>query len=114
MLSQQSLLKTAHAIRAGYIRSTASTFKRSLTSTSGRLNAPPPQQQPEPSAYRQGMANYKTFAKPFSKVFLGAVLTYQLIYWTWLKLETDESMLEKNEEMTALEQKARELAAAQK
>lgn len=42
------------------------------------------------------MANYKTFAKPFSKVFLGAVLTYQLLYWTWLKLETDESKLEKN------------------
>jgi hypothetical protein len=42
------------------------------------------------------MSNYKTFAGAFGKVFLGAVLTYQIIYWTWLKLETDESMLEKN------------------
>lgn len=81
------------------------------------------------------MNNYKTFAVPFSKVFLGAVLTYQIIYWTWLKLETDESKFEKNgtvsyfgdrflcsfiltacllEEMASLEKKARELAAAQK
>lgn len=42
------------------------------------------------------MANYKTFMGAFGKVFLGAVLTYQIIYWTWLKLETDESRLEKN------------------
>lgn len=42
------------------------------------------------------MSNYKTFTGAFAKVFLGAVLTYQIIYWTWLKLETDESRLEKN------------------
>jgi hypothetical protein len=42
------------------------------------------------------MSNYKTFMGAFGKVFLGAVLTYQIIYWTWLKLETDESRVEKN------------------
>ncbi|KAJ5449751.1 uncharacterized protein N7458_006200, partial [Penicillium daleae] len=83
--------------------------RRSLTSTTARLNA-----AEQPSAYRQGMSNYKTFTGAFAKVFLGAVLTYQIIYWTWLKLETDESRLEKNEEMASLEKKARELAAAQK
>jgi hypothetical protein len=46
------------------------------------------------------MNNYKTFAVPFSKVFLGAVLTYQIIYWTWLKLETDEIKFEKNGTLT--------------
>ncbi|EPS26003.1 hypothetical protein POX_c04378 [Penicillium oxalicum] len=91
------------------IRLASATSKRSLASTTSRFNA-----AQQPSAYRQGMANYKTFAKPFSKVFLGAVLTYQLLYWTWLKLETDESKLEKNEEMSSLEKKARELAGAQK
>jgi hypothetical protein len=78
------------------------------------------------------MARYKTFAGPFGKVFLGAVLVYQVIYWTWLKLETDESKLEKNgmysfcygaqiacadlttEEMSTLEKKARELAGSKK
>ncbi|KAJ5166568.1 uncharacterized protein N7482_005349 [Penicillium canariense] len=83
--------------------------RRSLASTAAQLDS-----APQPSSYRQGMSNYKTFARPFGKVFLGAVLTYQIIYWTWLKLETDESKLEKNEEMTILEKKARELAAAQK
>lgn len=42
------------------------------------------------------MARYKTFAGPFGKVFLGAVFVYQVIYWSWLKLEMDESKLEKN------------------
>jgi len=42
------------------------------------------------------MAKYKTFMGPFGKVFLGAVFVYQVIYWTWLKLEMDESKLEKN------------------
>lgn len=42
------------------------------------------------------MNAYKAFAVPFGKVFLGAVLTYQIIYWIWVKLETDEVKLEKN------------------
>lgn len=42
------------------------------------------------------MSKYKAFTGPFGKVFLGAVLTYQIIYWCWLKLEMDESKLEKN------------------
>jgi len=42
------------------------------------------------------ISKYKTFTGPFGKVFLGAVLTYQIIYWCWLKLEMDESKLEKN------------------
>jgi hypothetical protein len=42
------------------------------------------------------MGRYKLFASPFAKVFLGAIFTYQVIYWTWLKLEMDESKFEKN------------------
>lgn len=42
------------------------------------------------------LARYRTFAVPFGKVFLGSVFVYQVIYWTWLKLEMDESKLEKN------------------
>lgn len=55
------------------------------------------------------MSRYKTFVSPFAKVFLGAIFTYQVIYWTWLKLETDESKVEKNEEVAVLEKQAREL-----
>jgi hypothetical protein len=37
------------------------------------------------------MFRYKLFASPFAKVFLGAVFTYQVIYWTWVKLEMEET-----------------------
>lgn len=36
------------------------------------------------------MGFYKSFGRPVAKVFLGAVFTYQLAYWIWVKLETDE------------------------
>ncbi|OJJ88881.1 uncharacterized protein ASPGLDRAFT_116650 [Aspergillus glaucus CBS 516.65] len=60
------------------------------------------------------MSRYKTFVSPFAKVFLGAIFTYQVIYWTWLKLETDEIKVEKNKEVAALEKKARELTSTAK
>ena len=41
-------------------------------------------------------SRYKIFVGPFTKVFLGAIFTYQVIYWTWLKLEMDEAKVEKN------------------
>ncbi|KAJ5577825.1 uncharacterized protein N7459_006789 [Penicillium hispanicum] len=83
--------------------------RRLLSSTSATLNS-----SQNPSSYRQGINAYRTFAGPFGKVFLGAVFTYQVIYWTWVKLETDEDKLERNKEAATLEKKARELAAAQK
>jgi hypothetical protein len=48
------------------------------------------------------LAQYKTFASPFAKVFLGAIFTYQVIYWTWLKLEMDEFKFEKNRKLRSL------------
>ncbi|KAF7117225.1 hypothetical protein CNMCM5793_005981 [Aspergillus hiratsukae] len=87
----------------------ASSGRRTLTSTRPGFNA-----SKGSSAYRDGLAQYKTFASPFAKVFLGAIFTYQVIYWTWLKLEMDESKFEKNKEVAALEKKAKELTNAQK
>ena len=46
------------------------------------------------------IAAYRAFAAPFGKVFLGAVLTYQIIYWTWMKLETDEDRVERNGQLS--------------
>ncbi|KAL2004367.1 hypothetical protein VTN02DRAFT_2013 [Thermoascus thermophilus] len=65
------------------------------------------------NSVKEGLAAFKAFSRPFAKVFLGAVFTYQVIYWTWLKLEMDEAKLEKNKEIAALEKKARDLASAQ-
>lgn len=33
---------------------------------------------------------YKTFTRPVFKVLLTAVFTYQVFYWSWVKLEADE------------------------
>ncbi|KAJ5744066.1 hypothetical protein N7533_008936 [Penicillium manginii] len=108
MLVRQSAQRLAPTSRLGLGLATRVPTKRFLSSTPFLRNAE------KPSAYRESMSKYKTFMGPFGKVFLGAVLTYQIIYWSWLKLEMDESKLEKNEEMAGLEKKARELAAAQK
>ncbi|KAJ5180421.1 hypothetical protein N7492_003631 [Penicillium capsulatum] len=108
MLFRQSTRQLARSSRQ-LITARTAPAKRTWASTPALLNA-----TQNPSSYRQGMNAYKAFAGPFAKVFLGAVLTYQIIYWIWVKLETDEVKLEKNEEMGILEQKARALAAAQK
>jgi len=41
-------------------------------------------------------AFYQSFGRPVAKVFLGALLTYQAIYWSWLKLESLEIKEDKN------------------
>ncbi len=38
---------------------------------------------------------YRTFTRPIAKTLLIAVFTYQLAYWTWVKLETDEIRAER-------------------
>ncbi|KFH46266.1 hypothetical protein ACRE_029370 [Hapsidospora chrysogenum ATCC 11550] len=51
---------------------------------------------------------YKTFTRPVAKVLLMAVLTYQLIYWSWVKLETDEIRAERDATIADLEAKVDE------
>ncbi|CAD6503256.1 BgTH12-02923 [Blumeria graminis f. sp. triticale] len=46
---------------------------------------------------------YKTFARPVAKVLLMATFTYQVAYWTWVKLETDELKANKTAQLIALE-----------
>ncbi|KAL4902518.1 hypothetical protein BDW74DRAFT_157954 [Aspergillus multicolor] len=93
-------------------------LRRNLATTPARPNTGmpphPPPQQPEPSAYKEGMSRYKAFASPFAKVFLGAVFTYQVIYWTWVKLDMEEVKVGKNQQLAALEKEARELTGVGK
>jgi len=35
------------------------------------------------------------FGRPIAKVFLGAVFTYQVTYWIWVKLEKDDLKAQK-------------------
>ncbi|PLN75357.1 hypothetical protein BDW42DRAFT_180826 [Aspergillus taichungensis] len=89
-------------------------LSRSLSTSPIRLNHAQPTPDSNPSSFKQTASRYRLFASPFAKVFLGGIFTYQVIYWTWLKLEMDESKWEKRQEATALEKEARELTAAQK
>ncbi|KAJ5339128.1 hypothetical protein N7452_005856 [Penicillium brevicompactum] len=84
--------------------------RRAFTSTPATFNTPSPE---KPSAYKEGMNQYRAFASPFAKVFLGGVFVYQVLYWTWLKLEMDETKVAKNEQVSVLEKEARELTQTQ-
>ncbi|KGO72288.1 hypothetical protein PITC_050880 [Penicillium italicum] len=83
--------------------------RRTFTSTQAIFNS-----SQKPSAYKEGMNQYRTFTGPFAKVFLGGVFVYQVLYWTWLKLEMDETKVSKNEQVAALEKEARDITSTQK
>lgn len=34
---------------------------------------------------------YRTFSRPVALVFLSAMFTYQVVYWSWLQLEAVET-----------------------
>jgi len=59
----------------------------------------------ETNAHR---AFYSTFGSPILKSFLGALFTYQLLYWTWMKLESLDIKEEKTE-ISKLESELRTL-----
>lgn len=79
----------------------------------------PPQQQPQYQAPDQTTALPATtteksnphrdiykpggMGRPVARNFLIAMLTFQLLYWAWLKLESVEVKLEKREELSRLE-----------
>ncbi|KAF2222104.1 hypothetical protein BDZ85DRAFT_137209 [Elsinoe ampelina] len=46
---------------------------------------------------------WNSFGRPIAKVFLGAMVTYQLVYFTWLKLEAVEEKFDKDAEVKRLE-----------
>ncbi|KAG8623783.1 hypothetical protein KVT40_008759 [Elsinoe batatas] len=46
---------------------------------------------------------WRSFGRPIAKVFLGAMVTYQLVYFTWLKLEAVEEKFDKDAEVKRLE-----------
>ncbi|KAI5779484.1 hypothetical protein EDC01DRAFT_301087 [Geopyxis carbonaria] len=52
---------------------------------------------------------YKDFGRPFVKVFLMAMCTYQGFYWLWLKMELDEKKREKAAEISLLQDEVKKL-----
>ncbi|KAK6439860.1 hypothetical protein LTR95_003914 [Oleoguttula sp. CCFEE 5521] len=62
-------------------------FRAQSTSTYQPPNAP------KPNPHRDF---YKNNGRPIFKSFLIAVATYEVIYWSWLKLESLETVQETN------------------
>lgn len=56
---------------------------------------------------------YKEFGRPVAKCFLIAVATYQLLYISWIKLESFETKQEKGDEIKQLEGEIRALTQGQ-
>jgi hypothetical protein len=85
--------------------------RRNFTQTTRRnLDIEPPAPQPqEPRRPSKVGAFYKTFSAPLLKCFLGALFTYQLTYFGWMKLETIEEAHVKKTEINGLRE---ELAGA--
>ncbi|PGH10085.1 hypothetical protein GX51_00352 [Blastomyces parvus] len=92
----------------------SSLTRRTLASTPPRLNDTSTQNSTTTNAPSAHTSIYKNFGRAFAKVFLGGVLTYQIIYWAWLRLEVDEEKVMRNKEIAELETKARELSATLK
>ncbi|OAL53170.1 hypothetical protein IQ07DRAFT_585113 [Pyrenochaeta sp. DS3sAY3a] len=77
---------------------------------------PPPSpasHQPLQEPSRAG-TYYKSFGSPVLKCFLGALFTYQLAYFSWLKLETIEEQYEKRTEIKDLQQELKDVIVQQK
>lgn len=69
---------------------------------------PPRSQRPNPHGNF-----YKQFGRPVAKNFLIGMLTFQVLYWSWLKLESIEVKQEKGNEMQLLEGELRGLTKGQ-
>ncbi|KAF2003468.1 hypothetical protein P154DRAFT_520080 [Amniculicola lignicola CBS 123094] len=91
------------AIRAGRTTTLARAWMLPGRVAEGRIarrlyaTEPPPTSQPPPpppTGERQPQTRagtfYKSFGSPILKCFLGALFTYQVTYWTWMKLESVE------------------------
>ena len=96
------------ALRRNLLRFPRATPLRSIRSES-TYQAPQP---PAPKKSPHGTF-YKEFSRPVVKNFLVAVLTYQILYFTWSKLESLEIKNEKETEMKALEGELRSLTSGQ-
>lgn len=75
-------------------------------------------QPPTPPEPRTGKDRhrdfYKTFGRPLAKNFLIAVATYQILYFTWLKLESYETKREGEGEVKKVEGELKALVGAKK
>ncbi|KAK4250374.1 hypothetical protein C7999DRAFT_38679 [Corynascus novoguineensis] len=86
---------------------------RAPRSTSAPFALTPLRQYSSQNAPSPTGAFYKTFTRPVAKCALLAVFVYQLVYFGWSKLETEEIKQGRQAEIVRLEAQVRSLQAAQ-
>ena len=103
------MIPTRLAIRALLPRFT---LHKQLSRRSESTYQPPT--PPESSRSRRDRHRdfYKTFGRPLAKNFLIAVATYQVLYFTWLKLESYETKQDGEGELKKVEGELKSLVGA--
>ncbi|KAI1614344.1 hypothetical protein EDD37DRAFT_652918 [Exophiala viscosa] len=85
---------------------------RTLTTTRPlRQTGPRYASEPQPE---KPINFYKTHGRAFFKAITLAFLTYQIAYWAWLTLETEDIMDQKKREIKSLESEVRLLDDSRK
>ncbi|KAI5245296.1 hypothetical protein E4T43_03394 [Aureobasidium subglaciale] len=96
----------ARATRTQTLTSSRATFSTARTLRQQPIYQPPtPPQEPD-NPHR---AFYKSFGRPIAKVFFMALFTYQVLHYSWMKLEAMEEKEDKTAELEGLEGKLREI-----
>lgn len=98
--------RAAHLLRLRATHRTLARISRRNLSIEPQPPTPTPQPPKQPSKVG---AFYRSFSAPILKCFLGALFTYQLAYFGWMKLETIEEAHDKKNEIKGLQE---ELAGA--
>ncbi|KAF9692425.1 hypothetical protein EKO04_009486 [Ascochyta lentis] len=105
-------MNTARATQL--LRRTAT--RQTLTRTTRRNLSIEPQPPPPPPPKQPSKVGlfYKSFSAPILKCFLGALFTYQLAYFGWMKLEAIEEAHDKKTEIRGLQGELAGVMAAQR
>ncbi|KIX00271.1 uncharacterized protein Z518_10410 [Rhinocladiella mackenziei CBS 650.93] len=93
------------------------TYTVPFRSTSRSLNTTPPLRQPKSASNtspEQPVNFYKVYGRALFKSLTLAFLSYQIAYWTWLTLETEDIKDQKNREIKSLEREVRLLDESRK
>jgi len=85
------------------LRALRSATLRNVPRQQFRLQSQSTYQSPTPPKKSAHSDFYKTFGRPLAKNFLIAVAVYQVLYYSWLKMESMEEKQEKEGEMRSLE-----------
>ena len=80
---------------------------RAIRRPQSTYQAPTPPRSQQPNPHRDF---YKVFGRPVVKNFLVAVMTYQVLYYSWMYLENVEVQEQKGAEIKALEGEIKELS----